>query len=140
MKCFYPCELLNIFKNCKIVLKLRYANDNVGLQNPYILFAQWTLFDYTIAIYNFCTHSCKGYPLKIQTFHNKNRTKYNTKIKTKQNTKVPKCKNSNMTKYRRRKYKLQKYKCNKIQMEQNEKSTKCKYTNTMNTKGQNTNF
>ena len=93
------------------MLKLRYANDNVGLQNQHLLFAQWTLFVFTIAIYNFCTHNCKGYPDKIQIFHNTNRTKYNTKIKTK-----TKYKSDKMQKYKHEQIQKDKIQIAKIQV------------------------
>ena len=99
-----------------------------SLQNQHLLFAQRTLFLYTIAIYNFCTHNCKGYPDKKQIFHNTNGTKYNTKIEKKKIQKWENSKKTNMTKYKRRKDKLPKYNCNKIQIEKNAKRTKYKWS------------
>ena len=62
----------------------------------------------------------KWQSVKIQIFHNTNRTKYNkkSKIQTRQNTKEQNtnCQNTNVTKYN----------FNKIQMEQNINRTKCK--------------
>ena len=86
MKCSHPCELLNISNNCKIASKLRqllYAqivNSNVALEiNIFCLHNGHFLFTLLQSTTFACT--CKGYPHKIQTFHNTNRTKYNTKIK-----------------------------------------------------------
>ena len=62
-----------------------------------------------------CT--CKGYPDKIQTFHNTNRTKYNTKIKTKQkwqNAKIQTWPNTKGENTNCQNTSVTKYKCNKI--------------------------
>jgi len=116
------------WRNNKTYINAKKITRVNSLQNQHLLFAQRTLFLYTIAIYNFCTHNCKGYPDKKQIFHNTNGTKYNTKIEKKKIQKWENSKKTNMTKYKRRKDKLPKYNCNKIQIEKNAKRTKYKWS------------
>ena len=102
-------------QNC-VKLYAQIVNSNVALEiNIFCLHNGHSLFTFLQSTTFACT--CKGYPHKIQTFHNTNRTKYNTKIKTKQkwqNAKIQTWPNTKGENTNCQNTSVTKYKCNKI--------------------------